>query len=64
MLILFIDDYTVFANAHSAMLEEQTIQVDQATCSKGGYELADIYNYQAILLDLGLPDMTGSDALN
>ena len=51
MLILFIDDDTVFANAHREMLEEQTIQVDQPTCSKGGYELADIYDYQAIVLD-------------
>ena len=64
MRILFIDDDTVFANALSEMLEEQNIQVDQATCSKSGHELADIYDYEAILLDLGLPDMTGSDVLN
>ena len=64
MRILFIDDDTVFANAISEMLEEQNIQVDQATCGKSGHELADIYDYEAILLDLGLPDMTGSDVLN
>ena len=64
MRILFIDDDTVFANALSEMLEEQNIQVDQATCGKSGHELADIYDYEAILLDLGLPDMTGSDVLN
>ena len=64
MRILFIDDDTVFANALSEMLEEQNIQVDQATCGKSGHELADIYDYEAILLVLGLPDMTGSDVLN
>lgn len=64
MRILFIDDDTVFANALSEMLEEQNIQVDQATCGKSGHELADIYDYEAILLDLGLPDMTGNDVLN
>ena len=34
MHILLIDDDTVFANALSEMLEEQNIQVDQATCGK------------------------------
>ena len=64
MRILFIDDDTVFANALSEMLEEQNIQVDQTTCSKSAHELADIYDYEAILLDLGLPDTTSSDVLN
>ena len=64
MRILFIDDDTVFANALSEMLEEQNIQVDQTTFSKSGHELADIYDYEAILLDLGLPDTTSSDVLN
>ena len=54
----------MFANALSEMLEEQNIRVDQATCGKSGHELADIYDYEAILLDLGLPNMTGSDVLN
>jgi DNA-binding response OmpR family regulator len=57
MRILFIDDDAVFANALSEMLEEQNIQVDQAECGESGHELADIYDYQAIVLDLGLPDM-------
>ena len=64
MRILFIDDDTVFANALSEMLEGQNIQVDQTTCSKSAHELADIYDYEAILLDLGLPDTTSSDVLN
>ena len=64
MRILFIDGDAVFANALSEMLEEQNIQVDQTTFSKSGHELADIYDYEAILLDLGLPDTTSSDVLN
>jgi len=64
MHILFIDDDAVFANALSEMLEEQNIQVDQAECGGSGHELADIFDYQAIILNLGPPDMTGSDVLN
>ena len=54
----------MFFNALSEMLKEQNIQVNQAECGKSGIELSDIYYYQAIVLDLGLPDMTGSDFLN
>lgn len=64
MRILFIDDDAVFSNALSEILEDQNIQVDQAECGETGIELADIYDYRAIVLDLGLPDMTGSDVLN
>ena len=64
MRILFIDDDAVFSNALSEILEDQNIQVDQAECGETGIELADIYDYQAIVLDLGLPDMTESDVLN
>ena len=63
MHILFIDDDAVFANALSEMLEEQNIQVEQAECGVSGHELADIFDYQAIILNLGPPDMTGSDVL-
>ena len=58
MRILFIDDDAVFSNALSEMLEEQNIQVDQAECASG---MNWRYDYQAIVLNLGLPDMTGSD---
>ena len=64
MHILFIDNDAVFANALSEMLEGQNIQIDQAECGGSGHELAHIYDYQAIVLDLGLPDMSGSDVLN
>ena len=64
MHILFIDDDAVLANALSEMLEEQNIQVNQGECHGSGHEPADIYDYQAIVLDLGLPDMTGSGVLN
>ena len=61
MRILFINDDVVFFKALSKMLEEQNIRVDQAESGESGIELADIYDYQAIVLDLGLLDMTGSD---
>ena len=40
------------------------MQVDQAECGETGIELADICDYQAIILGLGLQDMTGSDILD
>ena len=64
MHILLIDEDAVFANALNEMLEGQNIQIDQAECGGCGIELADIYDYQLIVLDLGLPNMTGGDVLN
>ena len=58
MCILFIDNDAVFSNAFGEILEDQNIQVDQAECGETGIELTGIYDYQAIVLDLGLPDMT------
>ena len=58
MRILFIDDDAVFSNALSEILEDQNMQVDQAEWGETGIELAHIYDYQAIVLDLGLPNMT------
>ena len=63
MHILLIDYDAVFFNALSEILEDQNIQVDQAECGQTGIELTDIYDYQAIVLDLGLPDMIGSEFL-
>ena len=54
----------MFSNALCEILEDQNIQVDQSECGETGIELTDICDYQAIVLDLGLPDMIGSDVLN
>ena len=48
----------MFTNSLIKILEEQNIQGDQDECGETGIELADICDYQAIVLDLGLPDMT------
>ena len=53
MRILFIDDDAVFASALSEILEDQNIQVDQAESGESAIELAEIHDYQAIVLDLG-----------
>ena len=60
MRILFIDDDVMFSNTLREILEKQSIQFDQAESAKSGIELADFCEYQTIVLDINLLDMTGS----
>ena len=58
--VLFIDDDVMFSTAQRKTLSELNVQIDQAESGKSGIELAYIYAHQAIVLFLGLPDMTDS----
>ena len=50
----------MFSTAQRKTLSELNVQIDQAESGKSGIELAYIYAHQAIVLFLGLPDMTDS----
>lgn len=63
MRVLLIEDDAVMAKTLCSLLEERGIHVDEADRGEDGLELSDLYEYQAVVLDLGLPDMAGGDVL-
>ena len=63
MRILLIDDDVVLAQTICDALEEEGFHVDEADRGEDGLELAELYEYQVMVLDLGLPDMRGDEVL-
>lgn len=63
MRILLIEDDVLLAQSLTDALEAEGFQVDEADCSEDGLELAKLYEYQVMILDLGLPDMRGDEVL-
>lgn len=59
MRILMIEDNKPFANLMKAQLEKEKFVVDVAYQGNEGEELAFVNQYDAILLDLNLPDKQG-----
>lgn len=63
MRLLIIEDNKELADSMKAGLEKSGFQVDVSYMGREGEELAFINNYNAILLDLNLPDEDGIDIL-
>ena len=63
MRILLIDDDMMFSNNLSSMLQAEGFQTDVAANGDDGLAHNEIYNYQAIILDLELPDINGQKLL-
>ena len=63
MRILLIEDDVLLAQSLTDALEAEGFQVDEADCGEDGLELAKLYEYQVMILDLGLPDMRGDEVL-
>ena len=63
MRILMIEDDRTTARSLEIMLNSQGFVVDIASQGEEGVEFATLYDYDAILLDLDLPDMTGLEVL-
>lgn len=63
MRILLIDDDMMFSNNLSSMLQAEGFQTDVAASGDDGLTHNEIYNYQAIILDLELPDINGQKLL-
>lgn len=63
MRILLIEDDVILAQSLCEMLETEGFHVDEADRGEDGLELADLYEYQLLILDLGLPDMRGDEVL-
>ena len=63
MRILLIEDDLVLAQTICEVLENEGFHIDEADRGEDGLELAELYEYQVMILDLGLPDMRGDEVL-
>jgi two-component system cell cycle response regulator CtrA len=63
MRILLIEDDLTTARGVAKMLSASAMVVDTADTGEEGLELARLYDYDLILLDLMLPDMEGYDVV-
>jgi two-component system cell cycle response regulator CtrA len=63
MRVLLIEDEPVTAEALALMLEADRCSSDRTGYGEEGIALAKLYDYDIILLDLTLPDITGYDVL-
>jgi two-component system cell cycle response regulator CtrA len=63
MRVLLIEDDPTTAKAIELMLEAEGFKIFTTDLGEEGLDLAKLYDYDIILLDLNLPDMHGSDVL-
>ena len=63
MRVLLIEDDKMMARSIELMLTASGFMVETAGCGEDGVELAEVYDYDVVLLDLSLPDISGLDVL-
>ncbi len=63
MRVLLIEDDRAAARSIELMLKSQSINVYTTHLGEEGIDLGKLYDYDIILLDLNLPDMSGFDVL-
>ncbi len=63
MRVLMIEDDPTSAKSIELMLTHANLNVYGTDTGEEGIDLAKVYDYDLILLDLNLPDMTGVDVL-
>ena len=64
MRIMLVEDDMLLAQSLTDRLEDQGFHVDEANRGEDALELTDIYEYQVMILDLGLSDMSGDEVLD
>ena len=63
MRILVIEDDGATAQSIELMLKSESFNVFTTDLGEEGVDLGKLYDYDIILLDLNLPDMSGLDVL-
>ena len=63
MRILLVEDDPTTTKSIEMMLSHANLNVYSTSLGEEGIDLAKLYDYDLILLDLGLPDMAGHDVL-
>ncbi len=63
MRVLLVEDDASQAQAIELMLRSEQMVVDTTGQGEDGLEIGRLYEYDIIILDLGLPDMDGLDVL-
>jgi two-component system cell cycle response regulator CtrA len=63
MRVLLIEDDSATAQSIELMLKSESFNVYTTELGEEGIDLGKIYDYDIILLDLNLPDMSGFDVL-
>ena len=63
MRILLVEDDPTTSRSIELMLTHANLNVYCTDLGEEGIDLAKLYDYDLILLDLNLPDMTGHDVL-
>jgi two-component system cell cycle response regulator CtrA len=63
MRALLIEDNSSVAHSIELMLRSERVHVYTTDSGEEGVDLAKLYDYDVIILDLGLPDMSGFDVL-
>ena len=63
MRVLLIEDDSATAQSISLMLKSESFNVYTTDLGEEGIDLSKVYDYDIILLDLNLPDMSGFEVL-